>query len=74
MRREVGRCAAVLLVAWSLLAPAAASAHDGVGASYKAQVGRYLVYVYDGYPNESGLVEYRMVVLSAEARLRHRQG
>jgi hypothetical protein len=49
-----------------LLAPATTWAHDGVGASYKAKVGRYLVYVYDGYPNEAAAVEYRMVVLDAQ--------
>ena len=64
-RRSVRRAAGALLallVSW----PAAAVAHDGVGAAYKANVGRYLVYVYDGYVDEHGRVEYRTVILDAE--------
>jgi hypothetical protein len=46
-----------------LLAPVVASAHDGVGAAYQAEVGRYLLYVYDGFTGAEGKVDYRLLVL-----------
>jgi hypothetical protein len=64
-RRGAGRQLVAALLAVALGIPASALAHDGVGASYRGQLGRYLVYVYDGFPGERGLVDYRVVVLEA---------
>jgi hypothetical protein len=65
-RRGSWRLLAVAVLAMVVGMPAgAAHGHDGVGASYRGKLGRYLVYVYDGFPGDRGLVDYRVVVLEA---------
>ena len=57
--------AIVISLAVGLVKATPATAHNGVGASFRGAAGRYTVYAYDGYPLPSGGLQYRLVLLDA---------
>jgi hypothetical protein len=59
------RLLVVALLLWGVIP---ASAHNGVGASFKGPAGRYLVYAYDAESLLNGQLEYRLVLLNRRTK------
>ena len=62
------RIAALGALCVALLPAAGALAHNGIGAAFKGQAGRYIVYAYDGDALPDGTIDNKVVLLNGRTK------